>query len=83
MNNDDVIGRCVSRETAVRVLTDCRQFIPPAYLRAYIAAFNRARFELEKRVPAEPVRGCFGNCGIKLEDDWIFCANCGREVKKK
>ena len=82
MNNDNIIGRCVSRKTAVHVLEDCREYIPPLYLRAYIAALNRARFELEKRVPVEPVRGCCGNCGVKIEGDWIFCANCGREVKR-
>ena len=81
MNNDNIIGRCVSRERAVEVLKDCRQFVPPKYLRAYIAALNRARFELEKRVPVEPVHGKCGNCGIQIETDWIFCANCGREIQ--
>ena len=50
MSNDNIIGRCVSRETAVQVLTDCRQFVPPAYLRAYIAALNRARLRRECRL---------------------------------
>ena len=82
MNSANIIGRCVSRERAVEVLKDCRQFVPPKYLRAYIAALNRARFELEKRVPVEPANGCCGNCGVYIEDDWIFCANCGREIQK-
>ena len=54
----------------------------PKSVRQYVLALNRARFELEKRVPAAPVRGCCGNCGIQIETDWIFCANCGREIKK-
>ena len=82
MKNDNIIGRCVSRDTAVEVLTDCKQFIPPKYIRAYIAALNRARFELQKRIPVEPVRGCCGNCGVPVETDWIFCANCGREISR-
>ena len=82
MNKDNIIGRCVSRKTAVHVLEDCREYIPPLYLRMYVAALNRTRFELQKRIPVEPVRGCCGNCGVKIEDDWIFCANCGREIQK-
>lgn len=82
----EIIGRCVSTENAIKTLTDSQQFIPPDHLSAYIAALNRARYELQKNIPVKPLikhYGWFcGKCGFSIQPDWIYCRNCGKEILK-
>ena len=74
----DDIGRCLSREESLTVLTDAAEFVPPKGKRAYSAALNRVKVEFRRHDPVRPINGRCGVCGAKVE--WMYCPNCGREV---
>lgn len=80
MEND--IGRCISREEALKTLNFTKQFIPNKYLMLYVAALNRTKYELSRHDPVKPVNGCCGRCGLPIDDDRTYCSNCGREIDK-
>ena len=74
----DEIGRCLSREQSLVVLTDAKNYVPPKAMSAYSAALNRVRVEFRRHEPIAPINGRCGVCGAKV--DWMYCPNCGREV---
>lgn len=78
----DVIGRCLSRQASLTVLTEAEQYVPEKRKNAYSAALNRVRYEFIRHEPVEPNKGHCGACGALLTDGW-YCTNCGREVKKE
>ena len=75
-----VIGRCLSRNIALSVLSEASQYVPEKRRMAYSAALNRVRYEFTRHEPVEAKNGHCGACGALLSDGW-YCSNCGREVK--
>jgi len=78
----EVIGRCVSREAALKTLEQVTFFIPQDRIASYSAALNRVRYEFQRHEPVA-IRGIHcGNCGKAVAMVDIYCSNCGREIKR-
>lgn len=80
------IGRAVSRQEALRTLRRVQRFVPEEMEAAYMAAFNRVRYEFSRHDPVEPKISngwtwC-GSCGAEIRRADIYCSNCGKEVKR-
>lgn len=80
-------GRCVSRMEAIQTLEDAKRHMPSGYINAYVAAFNRARYELLKGEPVKPITNLNGSwscgyCGRRMGKEDNYCKNCGREIDK-
>lgn len=83
----DEIGRAVSRKEALRILRQVQRFVPEDLEAAYMAAFNRVRYELNRHEPVEPKISngwtrC-GNCGEDIRSKDNYCPNCGKEIKRE
>lgn len=82
----EMIGRAVSRKTALRTLRIVINYVPKSYVDAYVAALNRVMYEFKRHDPVKPtidgnVLRC-GKCGAPIVDGFVYCPNCGREVEQ-
>lgn len=79
----EVIGRAVSRKEALETLTESQQYIPRDHIAAYVAALNRARYELMRHEAVKPKNDEYcGNCGMWIPRSAVYCLNCGREIDR-
>ncbi len=82
----EIVGRAVSRQNALAILTESRQYIPDDRTPAYDAALNRVTYEFRRHQPVEPriSNGWMrcGSCGTDLKGTDVYCPNCGKEVKR-
>ena len=76
----DVIGRAVSRKTALETLEQTEKILPKEMITAYQAALNRVRYEFQRHEPVAPDEDYCGACGAVIFPDDNYCSNCGREI---
>ena len=79
---DMMIKMCVSRHQAMDILVEVGKSVPEDRKTLYTAALNRVKYEFDRHDPVKPKNGCCGNCGYPLDEDRMYCANCGHEVRR-
>ena len=68
---------------ALTTLENSKIYIPADHIKMYVAALNRVRFEFRRHDPVKPVGGHCGKCGMPLQEEDLYCWNCGKEVDKQ
>lgn len=82
-NMGEIIGRTVSRKTALDTLKASAQYIPNDRIDAYVAALNRVAYEFRRHEPVETNGSRCGQCGATIMTATCnYCWNCGREIKR-